>query len=98
MAKKETNEKFKTMIGGQALIEGIMMMGPDKCATVVRNKEGIKTKVEPRKKTGKFSVKKIPFIRGIFNFCGSMKTGVSALMYSEDVYTADKDKTPTKKQ
>ena len=56
MAKKETNEKFKTMIGGQALIEGIMMMGPDKCATVVRTKEGIQTKVEPRKKTAKFSV------------------------------------------
>ena len=98
MAKKETNEKFKTMIGGQALIEGIMMMGPDKCATVVRNKEGIKTKVEPRKKTGKFSVKKIPFIRGIFNFCGSMKTGVSALMYSADVYAADEDGAPAEKQ
>ena len=98
MAKKETNEKFKTMIGGQALIEGIMMMGPDKCATVVRNKEGIKTKVEPRKKTGKFSVKKIPFIRGIFNFCGSMKTGVSALMYSADVYAADEDEAPAEKQ
>ena len=98
MAKKETNEKFKTMIGGQALIEGIMMMGPDKCATVVRNKEGIKTKVEPRKKTGKFSVKKIPFVRGIFNFCASMKTGVSALMYSADVYAADEDEAPAEKQ
>ncbi len=98
MAKKETNEKFKTMIGGQALIEGIMMMGPDKCATVVRTKEGVKTKVEPRKKTGKFSVKRIPFIRGIFNFCGSMKTGVSALMYSADVYAADEDEAPAEKQ
>ena len=74
-------EKFKTMIGGQALIEGIMMMGPEKVATVVRTKKGLKTKVEPRKVSGKrFSVKKIPFIRGVFNFCASMKTGVSALM------------------
>ena len=39
MSKKETQpccEKFKTMIGGQALIEGIMMRGPEKDAIVVR--------------------------------------------------------------
>lgn len=89
MAKKETNEKFKTMIGGQALIEGIMMLGPDKCATVVRAKDGIHTKIDERKPTKKHSVKTIPFIRGIFNFCASMKTGVSALMYSADFYAED---------
>lgn len=89
MAKRETNEKFKTMIGGQALIEGIMMLGPDKCATVVRAKDGIHTKLEPRKPVKKHSVKKIPFVRGIFNFCASMKTGVSALMYSADFYAED---------
>ena len=58
-------EKFKTMIGGQALIEGIMMMGPDKVATVVRTKKGIKTKTEPRKHTEGFSIRKIPFRRGV---------------------------------
>ena len=89
MAKKENNEKFKTMIGGQALIEGIMMMGPDKCATVVRAKDGIHTKLEPRKPVKKHSVKKIPFVRGIFNFAASMKTGVAALMYSADFYAED---------
>ena len=36
--KKNTQEKFKTMIGGQALIEGIMMRGPDKQSIVVRSK------------------------------------------------------------
>lgn len=97
MAKKTTTEKFKTMIGGQALIEGIMMMGPEKCATVVRAKDGIHTKVEPRKPVKKFSVKKIPFVRGIFNFCASMKTGVSALMYSADFF-ADEDEESTEKQ
>ena len=41
MAKKvESTEKFKTMIGGQALIEGIMMLGPDKSSVVVRKKDG----------------------------------------------------------
>lgn len=93
MAEK-SNEKFKTMIGGQALIEGIMMLGPEKCATVVRTKDGIRTKVTPRKLSEGFSLKKIPFIRGIFSFCASMKTGVSALMYSADVFADDEDETP----
>ena len=91
MAKKENQEKFKTMIGGQALIEGIMMMGPEKVATVVRTKEELKTKIEPRKKTPKYSVKKVPFLRGIFNFCSSMKTGVSALMYSAEFFDEEEE-------
>ncbi len=96
MAKKTTNEKFKTMIGGQALIEGIMMMGPDKCATVVRAKDGIHTKVEPRKPMKKCSVKRIPFVRGVFNFCASMKTGVSALMYSADFFVDEEENSAEK--
>lgn len=98
MAKKENNEKFKTMIGGQALIEGIMMLGPEKCATVVRTKEGLKTKLDDRKPVRKFSVKRIPFVRGIFNFCASMKTGVSALMYSADLYAEDDETETPEKQ
>ena len=57
------------MIGGQALIEGIMMLGPEKSAVVVRTKDGLQRKVEPRKLSQKWSPKKLPFIRGIFNFC-----------------------------
>ncbi len=97
--KKCCNEKFKTMIGGQALIEGIMMLGPDKSATVVRAKDGIHTKIEPRKpaKNG-FSFKKIPFIRGMFNFCTSMKVGVSALMYSANFFMDEEDDVPVEKQ
>ena len=51
MANKETQccEKFKTMIGGQALIEGIMMCGPEKDAIVVRGREGLSIEVHPRK-------------------------------------------------
>jgi len=98
--KKCCNEKFKTMIGGQALIEGIMMLGPDKSATVVRAKDGIHTKIEPRKTPKKgFSLKKIPFIRGVFNFCTSMKVGVSALMYSANFFMDEEDDdTPVEKQ
>ncbi len=89
MAKKESQEKFKTMIGGQALIEGIMMLGPEKSATVVRTKEGLQTKIQPVKPVKKYSVKKIPFLRGVFNFCSSMKTGVTALMYSAEFFTEE---------
>ena len=87
--KQPSNEKFKTMIGGQALIEGIMMLGPEKSAVVVRTKDGLQRKVEPRKLSQKWSPKKLPFIRGIFNFCTSMKTGVSALMYSADFFAEE---------
>ena len=44
-----TQEKFKTMIGGQALIEGIMMRGPEKDAIVCRTADGMKLDVTPRK-------------------------------------------------
>jgi len=90
MAKKvESTEKFKTMIGGQALIEGIMMLGPDKSSVVVRKKDGLRIKTEPRKVSEGFSLKKLPLIRGVFNFCASMKMGVTALLYSADVYAED---------
>ena len=77
-------EKFKTLIGGQALIEGIMMQGPDKRSIVVRGPEGIVTKVEPlKKRTG---IAKWPLIRGVVNFASSMVSGVKALMYSADFF------------
>ena len=76
-------EQFKTMIGGQALIEGIMMRGPEKQATVVRNpKEGIVEKVEPLKK--KSGLLTWPLIRGVVNFSGSMISGVKSLMWSAE--------------
>ena len=46
MAKREKKETFRTSIGGQALIEGILMRGPEKQAIVVRAPEGLVTKVE----------------------------------------------------
>lgn len=76
-------EKFKTMIGGQALIEGIMMRGPEKQAVVVRNpKEGLKKKVETLKP--KRSILTWPMIRGLVNFGSSMYNGVKALMWSAE--------------
>ena len=88
MAKKETNccgEKFKTSIGGQALIEGIMMRGPEKDAVVVRGKDGLTIEVNPRKvrKPGSFAT--WPLIRGAVNFFDSQVVGVRALMRSADL-------------
>ena len=87
MANKETQccEKFKTMIGGQALIEGIMMRGPEKDAIVIRGREGLTLEVSPRKLNPPKSFKSWPFFRGMFNFFDSQVVGVKALMRSADL-------------
>ena len=88
MAKKDAGccrEQFKTMIGGQALIEGIMLRGPELDALVVRTPEGIVTETTPRKIAKKGSWKTWPLIRGLIGFGGSMVAGVKALMRSADL-------------
>ena len=88
MARKDTQaccEKFKTMIGGQALIEGIMMRGPKKDAIVIRGKEGLTVEVSDRKIFPEGSFKTWPFFRGMFNFFDAQVTGVKALMRSADL-------------
>ena len=82
--KKQCCEKFKTMIGGQALIEGIMMRGPEKDAIVVRTQDGLKLDVKPRN-IRKKGFATWPFIRGAVNFFDSQVAGVKALMHSADL-------------
>ena len=99
MAKKETQpccEQFKTMIGGQALIEGIMMRGPEKDAIVVRGKEGLTVEVSDRKLPRDGSIKKWPFLRGMFTFFSAQVTGVKALMRSADLAPEEYDEEPSK--
>ena len=76
----------KTTIGGQALLEGIMMLGPKKYAIAIRKPDGeIELKVEEAKSIkNKWKICGIPFIRGVFALYESMKRGVSALMYSAE--------------
>ena len=78
---------FKTMIGGQALIEGIMMMGPDKKSMVARRADGeLEVKTEPRRLLkDRYPIVGIPLIRGVVNFGSSMYNGVQALMWSAEV-------------
>ena len=79
------NEKFKTMIGGQALIEGIMMRGPSKDAIVTRGPDGLTLDVKPRKVRPKNSILSWPLIRGCVNFFDTQVVGVKALMQSADL-------------
>lgn len=78
-------EKFKTAIGGQALIEGIMMRGPDKDAIVVRSQGELKIEVTPRKVRDPKSIATWPVIRGAVNFFDSQVAGVKALLRSADL-------------
>ena len=89
MPKQE--QKFKTMCGGQALIEGIMMRGPKKQAVVVRKPDG---ELEIEEKELQFIKDKHPIlgwplIRGVVNFADSMYNGVTALMYSAQFFPED---------
>ena len=82
---KEKNVQHKTSIGGQSVMEGVMMRGPEKMAIAVRKPDGeIVTKVEDVKIKKKSIWLKLPIVRGCINFFGSMVTGVKALMYSAE--------------
>ncbi len=89
-------EKFKTMIGGQALIEGLMMRGPKKDAIVVRGKEGLTVEVTDRKIRPKKSVLNWPIIRGAVIFFDSQLNGVKALMRSADLSPEESQEEPSK--
>ncbi len=95
MSDKSCCEKFKTSIGGQALIEGIMMRGPEVDAIAVRHADGIKVDVHPRKQHAEKSPKKWPFIRGCVNFFDSQVVGVKALMQSAEISPEMADEEPS---
>lgn len=96
MNNEQPKEKFKTMIGGQALIEGIMMRGPEKDAIVVRSKDGLKVDVKPRKIHKKGSFATWPLVRGCVGFFDSQVTGVKALMQSADLAPEEYQEEPSK--
>ena len=94
MAKDTSNnccEQFKTVIGGQALIEGIMMRGPEKDAVVVRVNDSLSVEISQRKLPPEKSVLRWPLIRGVYNFFDSQVTGVKSLMRSADLSPEEGD-------
>ncbi len=93
--KKENKNKccHMTSIGGQAVIEGVMMRGPEKICTAVRKADGeIVTEI---KDVNSFVVRhhlnKIPILRGVLSFIESMVTGVKSLMFSADQVDIEDD-------
>ncbi len=93
MANKETQScAFKTSIGGQALLEGILMRGPEKQSIVCRLPDGtLKSKVEDVK-----PVPKTPFVRGIVILISSLYNGMNALSYSASLQPEESQDEPTK--
>ena len=98
MAEEKQSCAFRTSIGGQALIEGIMMRGPEKQAIVVRDQEGnLVEKVEDLKFIkDRYPSLGVPLIRGTVNFLAAMVNGVKALMYSADFYPEEEVSQPSK--
>lgn len=89
MAEKEKKSKKKcTYIGGQAVLEGVMMMGKTAMATAVRDPDGEIQVEAKRLKRGKHLSRacKIPFVRGIINLVLSLVRGTKILMRSAAVY------------
>ena len=82
MSEKENIHR--TTIGGQALIEGIMMKGPEKTAMAVRTKEGEIVIEEKENKQRKW-YNKAPFIRGTINFVSQLLDGYYYLSRSAEL-------------
>jgi len=73
-----------TKVGGQAVLDGIMMKGADRTAVAVRFPNGdIHIKTEKLKAPSKWA--KVPLLRGLFVFVASLVTGTKTLMYSAEV-------------
>ena len=94
---KASASKFRTSIGGKALIEGVLMRGPGKQAIVVRSPDGLVEKVEELTLVrDKYPVLGLPIIRGAVTFVDSMVKGVKALMFSADYFPDEEDAQPGK--
>ena len=94
--EQQTSEKFKTMIGGQALMEGIMMRGPKKDAIVVRQNGELNIEVKDRKIPRKRSIWTWPIFRGMYGLLDSQVVGVKALMRSVDLSPEETQEEPSK--
>ena len=98
MAKEQNKScAFRTSIGGQALIEGILMRGPKKQAIVCRTKDGLVEKTEElRLIKDRYPILGVPFIRGCAIFIDSMVKGMQALTYSASLMPEEEQGEPDK--
>lgn len=98
MNKLDAKKKFMPKaVGGQAVIEGVMMKGARNIATAVRKPDGEITVKKQDLKSNRGKINKIPILRGVFAFIDSMVLGVQSLMYSAEFFEEEpekKDKKP----
>ena len=90
-SREKKNKKCGTYIGGQAVLEGVMMMGKTCMATAVRDPNG-EIQIEAKrlnKSEGVKKASKLPFVRGVVNLFSSLVSGTKALMRSAKVYGED---------
>ena len=85
-------------VGGQAVIEGVMMKGAEDIAIAVRKPDGEIVVKKEKLKSNRKKISKIPIIRGIFTFVDSLVLGVNALMYSAEFVDVEEEekKKPSK--
>lgn len=93
MAKK--NKMCYSGVGGQAVLEGVMMKNKDRYAVAVRKPDGkIDVEIESYQGILKDNViQKIPFVRGVFNFIDSLVLGSKSLNYSASFYEEEEEET-----
>ena len=93
----DTDVRFRTSIGGQALMEGILMRGPQKQAIVCRTPDGLVEKIdELHMVKDKHPILGWPLIRGVVTFVDSMVKGMQALTYSADLLPLEEQGEPDK--
>ena len=93
MKKNKKKKSRYSGIGGQAVLEGIMMKNKDKYSVAVRTPEGdIDVAVEEYESFAPAkALNRIPFIRGVFNFVDSLILGIRTLNYSAKFYEEEQD-------
>ena len=97
MKRKTEDCSFRTSIGGQALIEGILMRGPKKQAVVCRTQDGLVEKTEELKLVrDKYPLLGLPFIRGVVTLFDSLFKGMAALSYSASLVPLEEQGEPDK--
>lgn len=102
MKQKTTNAAeeqlcFRTSIGGQALLEGILMRGPRRQAIVCRTPDGLVEKIDELNLVkDKHPVLGWPLVRGVVTFLDSMVKGMQALTYSADLLPVEEQGEPDK--
>ena len=86
-----SNTQHKTSIGGQALMEGVMMRGPKGAAVAIHHSDGsVDVKLEEEKRFGqRHKWARLPIIRGVVAFIESLKYGYKYLMYSANQIELD---------